>query len=567
MTAADSLLALGIVIAFAALLGAWASFFRLPLIIAYILAGLILGPFVLKNSHTETFALLRDLGLSFLLFLVGLEIKTSELKNFGKQSLIVGSVQIVAISIITFFLALALGFSVGSAVFVAIALSFSSTVIVVKLLTEKRDLDSLYGKLAISILLIQDVAAIFILILIPALGGGKFSFSKFIITILVGLVLVSLIYFFSKKVLPYLFERMARNLELLFLTSLAWLLLIAAISAKFGFSVEIGAFLAGLGLASLKEEHQIAARIRPLRDFFIVIFFILLGSQILTGFSLSILAIALVLSVFILLLKPLIVLVVMGRLGFKRRTGFMTGVSIAQVSEFSLIIMFLGLKEGLIGQNIVSVVTLTAFITIATSAYLSVFATKIYRRLEKFLKFSEVPGSKIEETGEMTLLENHVVLVGCNRLGWEVLKQLQKQDKQILVVDFNPTIIKALQELKVEYLFGDVTDPDIWQQANIAKASIVISTVFDPDDTLELLSNIRTLASKPIVFVTAAEREWAMKFYQEGADYVIVPRILSGHQVAHLLTEQKLSEIREGRMKTDHLEELRSALDKLSLGN
>ncbi len=565
MSAADPLLALGIVVAFAALLGAWASFLRLPLIISYILAGLILGPVLINNSHIETFTLLRDLGLSFLLFLVGLEIKTGELKSFGKQALIIGAIQIVVTTILGFLLALCLGFSSVASLYIAIALTFSSTVIVVKLLTEKRDFDSLYGKLAVSILLLQDVAAIFVLILLPAIGKeGEFGFGKFFITIAVGLVLVGLVYYLSKKVLPHLFERLARNLELLFLTSLAWLLLISAISGKLGFSIEIGAFLAGLGLASLKEEHQIAARIRPLRDFFIVIFFIILGSQLVVDFSVATIGIAIILSGFVLFLKPLLVMFVVGRLGFRRRTAFMTGLTLSQISEFSLVIIFLGSRQGLLPDSVVAILTLTAFITIACSSYLLSFATKIYRKFEKYLKFVERKGEQLETNLELNL-DGHTVLIGCNRLGWEILKQLQKQAKDILVVDFNPTVVKALQELKVNYLFGDITDPDIWRGANIEKSEVVISTIFDPEDTLELLDSLKALPNSPIVFVTAAEREWAVKFYQGGADYVIVPRVLSGHQVAHLLTNQKLEEIREGKLKHEHLEELREAMDKLSL--
>ncbi|HSX57747.1 MAG TPA: cation:proton antiporter [Candidatus Saccharimonadales bacterium] len=565
MNPADALLALGIVIALAAFFGAWATFFRLPLIIAYILTGLILGPFLFKSSADTSFALMRDLGLSFLLFLVGLEIKTSEFKEFSGKALIAGFLQIFGTAFVGYFLAILLGFSALASFYIAAALAFSSTVIVVKILSEKRDLDSLYGKLTVAILLLQDLAAIILLILLPALGSkGDFNVSSFFITIAVGSILVSLIYLLSRKVLPYLFERVAVNLELLFLTSIAWVLLIAAISAKLNFSLEIGAFLAGLGLASLKQEHQIAARVRPLRDFFIVIFFIILGSQIVVTFQFKILFEALLLSAFVLMIKPLIVLVSLARLGFKRRTAFLSGVSLAQISEFSLIILFLAYKQHVVSSETVSVLTLTALITFGVSSYLLVYATKIYRSVEKYLRFVEVK-EVFAEKNVKTELEDHVVLIGCDRLGWEVLKQLKKQGKKVLVVDFNPTIINSLKEAQVDFLFGDVTDPEIWEEANIEKAVLIISTIFDPDDTEELLHNLKDSGSKPIVFVTAAEREWAVKFYRHGADYVIVPRVLSGHQVAHLLTAQKLSAIREGEMKKDHLEELHASLEKINL--
>jgi Kef-type K+ transport system membrane component KefB len=552
--------AIGLVIALAALLGAWSSFLKLPLILAYIVTGIIVGPFLFKNGvNNDIFLLLRDLGLSFLLFLVGLEINTSELKQFGRQALTTGIVQIVGCALVAFLLSLMLGFSFIASFYVSLALTLSSTVIVVKLLNEKRDYDSLYGKLTVAILLLQDLVAILFLIIFSDVktASGNFNLVTLILTVLSGALLLGLIYFLNRKILPYIFERLARNLELLFLSSIAWLFIVVALASSFNFSLEIGAFIAGLGLASLKQEHQIASRVKPLRDFFLVIFFIVLGSQIVVNFSFSILYQALVFSAFVLLIKPVIVLITLGRLGFKRRTGFMTGISLAQVSEFSLIVVFLGLKNGAIDEHLVAVITLTALVTIAVSSYTLVSATKIYRSLERYLKIFETKGEKLEVANLGQELNDHVVLIGCDRLGGEVLKQLQKQGKDVLVVDFNPTIITFLKEAGINHLFGDITDPEIWDQARISKASLVISTVFDPSDTEELLSKIKNLETKPLVFVTAAEKTWAVTFYKRGADYVIIPRILSGHQVAHLLSNQKLAEIRQVELKNDHLEELR----------
>ncbi len=551
-------LAIGLIIALAAFLGAWSSFFRLPLILAYIVVGILAGPFLLKSDIANNLVLFRDLGLSFLLFLIGLEISTDELRQFGRQALTTGVVQIAVTSILAFTFALILGFPIVASLYIGLALTFSSTVIVVKILNEKRDYDSLYGKISIAILLLQDLVAIFFLIIFSGINSTAegFSITQVLLTIISGSILLGLIYFLNQKVLPYLFERLARNLELLFLSGLAWLFIVVSAFGFFNFSLEIGAFVAGLGLASLKQEHQIAARVRPLRDFFLVLFFIFLGSRIVVDFSFTILWQALLLSGFVLLIKPLIVIVTLGRLGFKRRTGFMTGLALAQVSEFSFILILLALKSKAVSNSVVAVVTLAALITIAVSSYSLVFASKIYKKLEKHLKIFETKEATIELNIDPDL-KDHVVLIGCGRLGGEILKQLRKQEKQILVVDFNPTIVNFLKEANVNYLFGDITDPDIWEEAKIDKASMVISTVFDPDDTEELLASLKGIQNKPIVFVTAAEKEWAIRFYKTGADYVIVPRILSGHQVAHLLGPQKLAEIKEGEVRQEHLEELR----------
>lgn len=559
------LLIFGLVIALAAFLGAWLSFLRLPLILAYIVTGIIVGPFLFKDGSGNTFNLLRDLGLSFLLFLVGLEIRLDNLKQFGAQALKTGLTQIVVTTVLAILLGLALGYTLFANLFLGLALAFSSTVIVVKLLTEKRDFDSLYGRLSISILLLQDLLAIVVLILL-SLNQKDASQSWFtsIANIFIGLVILGVVYWLHKNVLPYLFDRLARNIELLFLSSLAWLFLITAALGSIGFSLEIGAFVAGLGLASLKSEHQIAARVRPLRDLFVVIFFIILGSHVISSFNLQILFNALVFSSFVLLIKPLVLLFALGREGFARRTSFMVGISLAQISEFSLVLLFLGLSNGILSEEAVASVTLASVITIAVSSYWLVFANKIYRRVDKYLKVFESK-SLVLEKRETTDLSGHIVLIGCNRLGWEILKQIQKQSGQILVVDFNPGVVKSLEAAQVENIFGDVSDPDIFEAAGIKKSSLVISTVFDSGDTKQLLEETSHLEIKPTVFVTAAVREDAVEFYRLGADYVIVPRILSGHQVAHLLTDEKLAEIRQGKMKADHLQELRDGLEKIGL--
>jgi Trk K+ transport system NAD-binding subunit len=260
----------------------------------------------------------------------------------------------------------------------------------------------------------------------------------------------------------------------------------------------------------------------------------------------------------------LVVLITLGREGFRRRTAFFTGISIAQISEFSLILVFLGRKDGILSQSVVDSITLATVITIAISSYGLVFGTKLYKKVEKYLRIFESK-EKVMEVVEEKELEDHIVLIGAGRLGWEILKQLQKQKEKILVVDFNPTMVNLLKEEGVDCLFGDITDPDIFERTRLDKAKLVISTVFDPEDTEELLEQISSLNRKPIVFVTAAERHWALKFYRLGASYVIIPRILSGHQVAHLLTNQKLTEIREGQLKKEHLEELREELSKVAL--
>ena len=388
METSSAFLLVGVVITLAAFLGAWAIFLKQPIFIAYILAGILAGPIIFHDGGSvETFNLLRDLGLSFVLFLVGLDIKLIDLRQLGRSALVVGFKQIILVLLAGVLLAKLLGFTSIAALYIGVALAFSSTIVAVKLLTEKRDFDSLYGQLTVAILLLQDILAIFALILIAGFGDGKVSLEKLAITVIVGSILLAVGYYLNKTLLPYVFERIARSLELLFVGSLAWLFIVAAAASFAGFSIEIGAFLAGIGLANLPEEHQIAARIRPLRDFFILIFFILIGARIPLGQLPQIILPSLVLALLVLFLKPLSSLFLLSREGFRKRTSFMVGISIAQVSEFSLIILFLGQKMGHIDDRVAAIVTTTSFLTIAPRSYSFTKGAWVCPRLSSSFEF------------------------------------------------------------------------------------------------------------------------------------------------------------------------------------
>ncbi|MEX0616882.1 MAG: cation:proton antiporter [Candidatus Woykebacteria bacterium] len=548
----------GIIIAAASLLGAVASKFRQPLVLAYIFVGIIaasLGAFQDAQLHA-TLDLFSELGIAFLLFLVGLQLKIDEVRYLGKIAFYTGVGQIVFTSVIGFILSKLLGFGSLESIYIAVALTFSSTIIVVKLLTEKRDLDSLYGKVAVGFLLVQDLMAILALIVIAGVGQGDFSAFDLLLNLIVGGFFVAFTYLISKYLAGWIFDRVADNTELLFLFSIAWAMIFASLAHSFGFSIEIGSFLAGVGLSATREEYQIAARVRPLRDLFIVIFFITLGLKIsLSGIVANFLP-AVLLSAFVLVGNPLIVMFIMSRLGFKKRTSFLASVTVAQISEFSLIIVALGLKVSHIGQDIVNLVTLVGIITITGSSYVILNSSKIYRKISKYLNFFE-KGSDLEKTFTFEKeFSDHVVLIGSGRLGGEILKNLKNSGNEVVVVDFNPRIVRDLVDREVKVIFGDINDEDIFEKLNLQKARIIISTMFDPGDTDELLGLIKEKNINVPIVVTAADPSLAVRFYERGASYVIVPRILSSYYVNHILAESNFDKLVSGEFKKKHLEEM-----------
>lgn len=555
----STFLATGLIIAAAAAFGAVARNFKQPLILAYILVGIIAASFGIFQGEElrGTLDFLAELGIAFLLFLVGLELKLNDVRYLGRIAFYTGLGQIIFTSIVGFILSKFLGFGNLESFYIALALTFSSTIIIVKLLTEKRDLDSLYGKVAVGFLLVQDLVAILALVAISSFGLGQPSAGTFIFTFIEGAIFVALTIGLSKYIAPVIFNTVAKNVELLFISSIAWALIFASLAASLGFSIEIGAFLAGVGLSTLKEEHQIAGRIRPLRDLFIVIFFISLGLKLTFGNILGGLTPAVILSLFVLVGNPLIMMVIMGYLGFRKRTSFLSSVATAQISEFSLVLVALGLKVGHLSSEVVNLVTLVGVITIATSSYLIVHSTKVYKRLAKYLSIfqREVLQEKVFE--EEKEFSDHVVLIGAGRLGSEILKSLKRGGKEVVVVDFNPTIVRRLLDKGENVLFGDINDQEIIEAANLREARLVISTMFDPDDTSELLGLLKEEHIRAPAVVTAAEVSWALKFYQAGADYVIIPRILSSHAVASILEDSHIRQLLSGQLRERHIRELR----------
>lgn len=514
------------------------KFLKQPAILAYILTGIVIGPFAnLQLQSQEFLQTLGEIGIAFLLFMIGLELKFSDLRSVGKISLMTGIGQILFTSVIGYFISLALGFSHIASLYIAIALTFSSTIIIVKLLSDKRDLQSLYGKISVGFLLVQDFFAILFLIFLSSFSQGTASIESILFSLTKGALLFALVLFLSKNLFPRILDRIASSPEVLFLFSIAWVMgLSAAVSSPFiGFSIEIGGFLAGLALANSSENIQIMGRVKSLRDFFITIFFVFLGmSMTFSAFS-SILVPVLVFSLFILIGNPIIVMTIMGVMGFRKRTSFMAGLTVAQISEFSLIVIFLGNRIGHLSSEVVSLVTAVGVITFAGSTYMILNGDRLYKVLEKVLGIFEKKITHEENLGEHDY-KGHVVLVGVNRMGQSVLDALTKQGEKVLVVDFNPDVVRKLRSREeFKTLFGDISDLEIQQRANLTDAKLIISTVSDIEDNMILISEIKKLKRKPKIIAIANDSREEEELKKLGANYVIQPHVLSGKHVAHLI--------------------------------
>ncbi len=539
---------LTLVIVVAAIFGIVARLLRQPTIVAYIAGGVALVALgLLAPENHDVLETMGTLGVTLLLFLVGLQMRFDNLTTVGRASLLGGVGQIIFTTAVGFGIVTLMGYEWLPALYMSFALAFSSTIIVVKLLNEKRDTQSLYGRIVVGFLIVQDVVAILLLIFLAGFQGEGSSASawSFIGTVAKSIFIFGLVYYLSQKVFPWIFTRLARTQELVFVISIAWALGFSALIASdwIGLSIEIGGFLAGIALARSLEQFQIEAQMRPLRDFFLLLFFVSLGSLlVIDTISVSLLP-AIILSLFVLIGNPLIMLLIMGALGYRRKTNFFSSVTVAQISEFSLILMAMGLTLGHVTGSDVSLVTLVAIITITISTYMILYSHILFRKLSPFLKLFERKNT-LEESLPQLNIKGPIILIGANRLGGHLLHTITKQ--KLVIVEFDPVIVQKLQEKKYKVVFDDITDPEIQDVVHLSEAYIVISTIPNVDDNILLIKGVNDQKQKngfgPRVIVTAYTVWEAQHLYKAGADYVVLPHFLGGKHLASLLKNGRIDE-------------------------
>lgn len=551
---------IALVIIISAVLSVVLRYLKQPAILAYILTGIILGPLGFFHlQHTSSLQSFGQLGITLLLFMLGLELKLHELRSIGKTAIIAGSLQMGITFILGYGAGMLFGFPTAVCLYLAIALCFSSTIVIVKLLSDRKDLNSLHGKLAIGILLMQDFFAILTIIFMNGFHAGSVVDILDQI-LLVGLklsVLVGWILLFSRYVFPRILHNLSKSGETLFLFSLAWVFAVTALVTwePIGFSIEIGGFLAGLALANTHENYQIIARMKALRDFFVTIFFVILGIQMSLTNVVSSLIPALVLSAFVIFLKPCIVMVITGFMGFRKRTSFLVGISMAQISEFSLIILFLGQSMGMLPESIVTTVILVSMITFVVSTYMIQSSNSLYSMIGSklsFLEFRKNPNRHdFVQSDEFKDYDKHVVLIGGHQMGESIIHALRQSHEKVVVVDFDPDVIKRLKDKKIPAIFGDIADPEIQERIGFERAKMVISTVPDLEDNLLLIEGLKHSNKKARVVVMAFENDEAKQLYKVGADYVVLPHLVGGHHLAKILIHDDNLEMIEKYKKND----------------
>jgi len=509
--------------------GAVSIWLRQPVLIAYIVVGIAVGPAALGlvSAHDQI-DLLAQVGVAVLLFVVGLKLDLQHVRHIGPVALATGLGQLAFTIVIGFLLILLMGKSMMEALYVATALTFSSTIIIVKLLSDKRELDSLHGRIAVGFLIVQDVAVVVAMMGMSALRAGSGEGMADVAYSLGWRVAVAglSMYVLMRYVLPGVVAQMARSQELLLIFAIAWGTGLAALGEWAGFSKEAGAFLAGFSLASTPYRDAMNARLTGIRDFLLLFFFIDLGSNLDFSTLGGELLPAVVLSLFVLIGNPLIVMAIMGRMGYRKRTGFLAGLTVAQISEFSIVFVAMGISLGHVGNDALGLTTLVGLVTIAVSTYMILYSHPLYERLSPWLRIFE-RRMPFREPLVPEVSQEHaqpsVIVFGLGRYGSRLAQGLSRAGLDVLGVDFDPEVSTEHSRKGYSVRFGDGTEMDFLESLPLARASWVVSTLPDPASNRGLLQALRSHQYKGRVAVVAREDIDGMVLGDLGVATVLYP--------------------------------------------
>jgi len=520
---------LALLLGLTAVVGAIATRLRQPVLIAYIAVGILAGPsvFGLVTAHDQI-DLLAQVGVAVLLFVVGLKLDLTHVRQVGRVALATGLGQLGFTILFGFLLVLALGKSAMEALYVAVALTFSSTIIIVKLLSDKREIDSLHGRIAIGFLIVQDIAVVLAMMAMSALRGTEELGSLAVAASLLGRVAAATVLLFAmmRYVLPPLVAVMARSQELLLLFAIAWGTGLATLGEWAGFSKEAGAFLAGFSLASTPYREAMSSRLTGIRDFLLLFFFLDLGSKLEFSTLGDELWSSVVLSVFVLVGNPIIVMAIMGYMGYRKRTGFLAGLTVAQISEFSIVFVAMGITLGHVGMEALGLTTLVGVVTITLSTYMILYAQPLYERLSPWLGVFERRRPHRELAMERAQGDEpapQVVVFGLGRYGSLLVERLDASGLRVLGVDFDPQIVRDERQDDFAVRFGDAQDPDFVATLPLAGVPWVVSTLPDLESIRALLHALEASGFSGQIAVVARDEQQGQALAEQPRVTVLYP--------------------------------------------
>jgi len=511
-----------------------------PMIIGYILAwtaiSLLFPTLLHGNASFESFG---NLGMAFLLFMVGMELNPSIIKELGTSSILSAILQVFLCSVLGWGASMLLGFDPMTAAYIGIWFSFSSTIVVLKILADKEELETTSGRLSVGLLVMQDIIVMLLMLGLATyntMDGGN-------IYLTVGMLAAKVIglgggvFLASKYFIPKITEKIAESQEYLFLFAIGRCFALGSIFHLMGFGIEIGTLLAGISLATSSYRFEIISRIKSLRDFFIVMFFVLLGSHIDFGSIGTYLPQILILSAVVLIGKPLITAAILGKMGHTKKNSILTGASLGQISEFSFILVGMGITSGVIKDpNVLGIITMIGLITIAGSSYGMIYGDKLFNLLRPII--NHFPGLNNATQKEKIAESYDIVICGYGRFGSNLHKYILEHKKwSVVVVDENPKVIKHLENTDTPCIYGDLGNIEFLDEINVQNTKMIISTIKNFDEDMLLLKTMKKTNKNLILVFVSNHLEEALKLYEQGADYVILPHYIWVDHASMMLEE------------------------------
>jgi len=537
------------------------KFLKQPMLIWYIIAWTVISLF-LPNLLTEnqSIQVFSNIWVSFLLFTIWLELNIKVIKDMWKTALIVGLAQVIIVTVLWFLISKSFGFEALTCFYIWIWLAFSSTIVTLKILWEKDAVNSVYWRLASGILIVQDVIAMLLLLTVTIINKFSSSWSEHLFTD-IGLIVAKvlglwiLLFIVSKYIIPPVTKKIAQSQEYLFLFSIWRCMILGTIFNALWFSAEIWALIAWVTLASSSYRFEIMTRIKPLKDFFIVMFFVLLGAHVKFNWWNWIIWPVAVITIFVLVIKPLVVTIMLWIMKHTHKNSFLTWTSLWQVSEFSFLLIRLAMDFGQIkDQSVVTIVTLAWLISIVISSYCTMHNEFLYKKLEKILKFFPWSNNKQHEsTSEIY----DTILFGYWRMWSRLIEDLQGNNKKCLVVDYNPEVIERLKKKWINSLYWDATETDLLSQINLKDIKVAIVTTKNFDWDLLILKTIKTVnPNASVILVSSKSEEQALELYKSWADYVIMPYYIWAKHASMLLEEYDRHQEKIMKERLKHIEML-----------
>lgn len=529
-------------------------FLRQPLILGHILTGVLVGPHFLNILRSlnviESFS---QFGIAILLFIIGLGLSPKVIRELGKVSIVTGLGQIIFTAIFGFLIARFFNYDVTSSLYISIALTFSSTIIVLKLMADRGDLEKLYSRIAVGQLLVQDIAATIILVVISAAAYSADATSVLLPVFLKSVGLLILLSLVSSKILPKLSDFFSSSGDFLFLFSLGWGLGLAMAFHYIGFSIEVGALLAGIALSFAPYSQEAASKLKPLREFFLIMFFVLLGAKFAILDFRPILHQGIAFILFILIINPLIAIILMELSGYNKKTSFMIGLTSAQISEFSLILVLVGVQVGHISEEVLSLVTLIGIVTIPGSTYMIIGADRLYKWVKRYLGILE----RKQPNKESDILSSYdVVLFGCSRVGYDFIETFKGLGQSFLCLDYDPKLVRQLTEEGVNCRYGDVDDVEFLSELNLSSAKMVICTIPDFEAEMLLLEQVKRNPDVIVIMVSYSIED-SLKLYEYGADYIIMPHFIGSALISEMVGKIGFDIEHFGKEKIKHVKYLK----------